>query len=218
MAASITTTNWKPTLNTEAGVKALEQYATNINKYGPVGSASFSLRRGFQRDGAGQGLQLHHLQLLPRRRSTIRASRTVVGKVEIMAVPGTERRQGRQPQRRLGLGDPEIEPQSRRGLDSSSSGSSRTTSPRSARFSGGSPTRTDVFDDAEVIAKYPYAPALKQMLLDQPQFPGLHLHAATRGGARPRAVASRSPARRRRPTRSRRSRPRSTSSPGRTAS
>ncbi len=39
--------NWKPTFNTEAGVKAVEQYATNINKYGPVGSASFSFDEAF---------------------------------------------------------------------------------------------------------------------------------------------------------------------------
>ncbi len=36
---------------------------------------------------------------------------------------------------------------------------------------GGSPTRTDVFDDAEVNEKYPYAQALKQMLLTSHNFP-----------------------------------------------
>ena len=33
--------NWKSTVNTEAGQKALAQYATNIEKYGPLGAASF---------------------------------------------------------------------------------------------------------------------------------------------------------------------------------
>ena len=35
---------------------------------------------------------------------------------------------------------------------------------------GGSPTRTDVFDDPEVLAKYPYAAALKQLLLTSHNF------------------------------------------------
>ena len=34
--------NWKPTLNTPAGVAAVEDYKAGIQKYGPVGSASFS--------------------------------------------------------------------------------------------------------------------------------------------------------------------------------
>src|SRR4029079_19587288 len=36
---------------------------------------------------------------------------------------------------------------------------------------GGSPTRTEVFDDAEVNARYPYAKALKDMLLPSHNFP-----------------------------------------------
>ena len=39
--------NWHPTLNNEAGVKAVEQYSTNIAKYGPLGAASFSFDEAF---------------------------------------------------------------------------------------------------------------------------------------------------------------------------
>jgi len=36
---------------------------------------------------------------------------------------------------------------------------------------GGSPTRTDVFDDPDVNAKYPYTAAMKDMLLTSHNFP-----------------------------------------------
>ena len=45
------------------------------------------------------------------------------------------------------------------------------TSTKKRALQGGSPTRTDVFDDPEVNAKYPYAKALKQMLLTSHNFP-----------------------------------------------
>ena len=38
------------------------------------------------------------------------------------------------------------------------------------------------------IAKYPYCPGAEADAADQPQFPGLHLHAAVRRGARARAA------------------------------
>src|SRR3954454_21478964 len=38
---------WKPTFDNEKGAAALDQYATNVNKYGPIGSASFSFDEAF---------------------------------------------------------------------------------------------------------------------------------------------------------------------------
>ncbi len=85
------------------------------------------VRRSLQRDGAGQGLLLHHLQFLPPqdRRSEGLASRRQ-GRDHAGAGPGG--RQGRLAQRRLGLGDPEVEPQCRTPPGSSSSGWNRRTS------------------------------------------------------------------------------------------
>ncbi len=54
---------------------------------------------------------------------------------------------------------------------SSSSGSRSKDIAKKRALQGGSPTRTDVFDDPEVNAKYPYAQALKQMLLTSHNFP-----------------------------------------------
>ena len=82
MAASITTTTGSRRSTRRSGVKAVEDYKTNIDKYGPVGAASFCFDEAFNVIGPGQGLQLHHLQLLPRRlRRSVELA--VVGKVEI---------------------------------------------------------------------------------------------------------------------------------------
>ena len=59
--------SWKPELTSAAAVQALEDYKTNVQKYGPVGVRELQLRRGLQRRGPGAGLQLHHLQHVPRR-------------------------------------------------------------------------------------------------------------------------------------------------------
>ena len=45
-------------------MQALEDYKTNVQKYGPVGSASFSFDEAFN-VAARAGLQLHHLQHVP---------------------------------------------------------------------------------------------------------------------------------------------------------
>jgi multiple sugar transport system substrate-binding protein len=46
--------NWKSTVNTDAGRNALAQYATNIEKYGPLGAASFSFDEAFNVMAQGQ--------------------------------------------------------------------------------------------------------------------------------------------------------------------
>ena len=108
--------NWKSTVNTEAGQKALAQYATNIEKYGPLGAASFSFDEAFNVMAQGQAYSYITYNFF--RAAVDDPSKSqVVGKVEIIAGAGHRARQGRQPERRLGLGDPEIEPQSRRRLD-----------------------------------------------------------------------------------------------------
>ena len=124
--------NWKPTLNTEAGVKALEQYATNINKYGPLGAASFCFDEAFNVMAQGKAYSYITYNFF---RAAHRRSVEVAGRRQGRDHAGARHRgrQGRQPQRRLGLGHPEIEPQSRRGLDVPQVGRSRRRSPRSAR-------------------------------------------------------------------------------------
>jgi multiple sugar transport system substrate-binding protein len=161
--------NWKPTLNTEAGVAALEQYATNVNKYGPVGSASFSFDEAF--NVMAQGKAYSYITYNFFRAGIDDASKSaVVGKVEIIPVPGKEAGQGGSLNGAWGWAIPKSSPNP----DAAWKFLKWVESPEIAKkraLQGGSPTRTDVFDDPEVNAKYPYAKALKDMLLTSHNFP-----------------------------------------------
>ena len=161
--------NWKATLNTEAGVKAVEQYTTNVNKYGPIGSASFSFDEAF--NVMAQGKAYSYITYNFFRAGIDDASKSaVVGKVEIMPVPGTEAGKGGSLNGAWGWAIPKSSPNA----DAAWKFLKWVESPAIAKkraLQGGSPTRTDVFDDAEVNAKYPYAKALKEMLLTSHNFP-----------------------------------------------
>jgi multiple sugar transport system substrate-binding protein len=161
--------SWRPTLNTEAGVAALEQYATNVNKYGPVGSASFSFDEAF--NVMAQGKAYSYITYNFFRAGIDDASKSaVVGKVEIIPVPGKEAGQGGSLNGAWGWAIPKSSPNP----DAAWKFLKWVESPEIAKkraLQGGSPTRTDVFDDPEVNAKYPYAKALKDMLLTSHNFP-----------------------------------------------
>jgi ABC-type glycerol-3-phosphate transport system substrate-binding protein len=161
--------NWKPTLDTEAGVKAVEQYSTNVNKYGPVGSASFSFDEAFNVMAQGKAYSYITYNFF-RAGIDDPTKSAVVGKVEIMPVPGTEPGKGGSLNGAWGWAIPKSSPNP----DAAWKFLQWVESPEVAKkraLQGGSPTRTDVFDDAEVNAKYPYAKALKEMLLTSHNFP-----------------------------------------------
>jgi ABC-type glycerol-3-phosphate transport system substrate-binding protein len=161
--------NWKPTLNTEPGIKALEQYATNVNKYGPVGSASFSFDEAF--NVMAQGKAYSYITYNFFRAAVDDPSKSaVVGKVEIMPVPGPTPEQGGSLNGAWGWAIPKSSPNPDAAWTFIKWVESKDIAKKRA-LQGGSPTRTDVFDDPEVNAKYPYAVALKQMLLTSHNFP-----------------------------------------------
>ena len=54
---------WNPELTTDAAVKALEDYKTNIQKYGPVGAASFGFDEAF--NVAAQGKAYSYITYNP---------------------------------------------------------------------------------------------------------------------------------------------------------
>ena len=161
--------NWNPTFNNDQGVKAVEQYATAINKYGPVGSASFSFDEAF--NVMAQGKAYSYITYNFFRTAYDDPSKSaVVGKVEIMPVPGATADTGGSLNGAWGWAIPK----SSNNPDAAWKfikwvESAEITKKRA--LAGGSPTRTDVFDDAEVNKKYPYAQALKQMLLTSHNFP-----------------------------------------------
>jgi ABC-type glycerol-3-phosphate transport system substrate-binding protein len=161
--------SWKPTLNTEAGVKALEQYATNVNKHGPVGSASFSFDEAFNVMAQGKAYSyITYNFFRPAVDDTSKSS--VAGKVEIMRVPGPSADAGGSLNGAWGWAIPKSSPNPDAAWQFIKWVESKDIAKKRA-LQGGSPTRTDVFDDPEVVAKYPYAPALKEMLLTSHNFP-----------------------------------------------
>ena len=151
------------------GVKALDAIHDQHRQVRPARRGELLLRRGLQRDGAGQGLQLHHLQLLPRRPSTIRRSRRWSARSRsCRSGPDPGRRQ---PQRRAGAGPSRIRARTRTRPGPSSSGSSRRRSPRSARSPAARRPAPTCSTIPRCSAKYPYCQALKALLLTSQKFP-----------------------------------------------
>ena len=161
--------NWKSTVNSEAGQRALEQYATNIEKFGPLGAASFSFDEAFNVMAQGQAYSYVTYNFF--RAAVDDASKSqVVGKVEIMPVPGTEPGKSGSLNGAWGWAIPKSSPNPDAAWTFLKWVESHDVAKRRA-LAGGSPTRTDVFDDPEVLAKYPHAAALKEMLLGSHNFP-----------------------------------------------
>ena len=160
--------DWKPTLNTPAGVKALEQYTNSINKYGPVGSASFGFDEAF--NVMAQGKAYSYITYNFFRTAYDDPSKSaVVGKVEIMPVPGVSPDKGGSLNGAWGWAIPKSSPNPDDAWTFLKWVESKEITKKRA-LAGGSPTRTDVFDDPDVLAKYPYYPALKKLLLTSHNF------------------------------------------------
>jgi ABC-type glycerol-3-phosphate transport system substrate-binding protein len=161
--------SWKPTFNNEKGAAALDQYATNVNKYGPVGSASFSFDEAFNVMAQGKAYSYITYNFF---RAAIDdpAKSSVVGKVEIMPVPGPNPETGASLNGAWGWAIPKSSPNPDAAWTFIKWVESHETAKKRA-LQGGSPTRSDIFDDPEVNAKYPYAQALKKMLLTSHNFP-----------------------------------------------
>ena len=163
------TGDWKPTLNTEAGVRALEQYTKNVNSYGPLGSASFSFDEAFNVMAQGKAYSYVTYNIF---RAVIDdpSKSAVAGKVEIMPVPGVAEGQGGSLNGAWGWAIPKSSPNPDAAWTFLKWVESHEIAKKRA-LQGGSPTRSDVFDDPDVNAKYPYSQALKNMLLTSHNFP-----------------------------------------------
>ncbi len=161
--------DWNPTFNNAAGIKAVEQYATSINKYGPMGSASFSFDEAF--NVMAQGKAYSYITYNFFRPAYDDASKSaVVGKAEIMQVPGPTEGTGGSLNGAWGWAIPKSSPDADSAWKFIQWVESHEIAKKRA-LAGGSPTRSDVFDDPDVNAKYPYSQALKQMLLNSHNFP-----------------------------------------------
>ena len=96
--------NWNPLLDSPEAIRAMEYYRDAVVNYSPAGSEALLLRRGLQCHGAGQGLQLRHLQHSLCR---FRGSRIL----DRGRKSRNRAQSGRWPERRLGLGHSQFEPE-----------------------------------------------------------------------------------------------------------
>jgi multiple sugar transport system substrate-binding protein len=161
--------NWKSTVNNDAGRRALEQYVTNIEKFGPVGAASFSFDEAFNVMAQGQAYSYITYNFF-RAAADDPSKSQVVGKVDIMPVPGTEPGKSGSLNGAWGWAIPKSSPNPDAAWTFLKWVESHDIAKRRA-LAGGSPTRTDVFDDPEVLAKYPHSTAMKTLLLQSHNFP-----------------------------------------------
>jgi multiple sugar transport system substrate-binding protein len=156
---------WKPRLDTPEAAQALEDYRTNLNNYGPPGAASFGFDEAF--NVAAQGKAYSYITYNMFRTAYDDPSQSaVVGKMEIAPVPNGGLNGA------WGWAIPKSSPNP----DAAWTFLKWIESPEIAKkraLLGGSPTRADVFEDPELLAKYEYYPALRNLLETSRNFPVL---------------------------------------------
>lgn len=161
--------NWVSTISSPAGLAAIEQYRTNIDEYGPLGAASFSFDEAFNVFAQGQAYSYITYNFF--RTAADDPSRSqIVGKADIMGVPGPTPDRGGSLNGAWGWAIPKSSPDPEAAWTFLQWVESPEIAKRRALL-GGSPTRTDVFDDPEVVAAFPHFPATKELLLASHNFP-----------------------------------------------
>jgi multiple sugar transport system substrate-binding protein len=154
---------WEPMLGTPEAEKALEDYRTNLSKYGPPGAASFGFDEAF--NVAAQGKAYSYITYnMFRTAYDDPAQSAVVGKMEIAAVPNGGLNGAWGWAIPKSSPDPEAAWTFLKWIESPGIAKKRA-------LLGGSPTRTDVFEDPELLAKYEYYPALRHLLETSRNFP-----------------------------------------------
>ena len=154
---------WEPMLGTPEAAKALEDYRTNLSKFGPPGAASFGFDEAF--NVAAQGKAYSYITYnMFRTAYDDPAQSAVVGKMEIAAVPNGGLNGAWGWAIPKSSPDPEAAWTFLKWIESPEIAKKRA-------LLGGSPTRTDVFEDAELLAKYEYYPALRNLLETSRNFP-----------------------------------------------
>jgi multiple sugar transport system substrate-binding protein len=154
---------WQPTLDSPEAIAALEAYKTNLSEYGPPGAASFGFDEAF--NVAAQGKAYSYITYNMFRTAYDDPEQSaVVGQVEIAPVPNGGLNGA------WGWAIPNSSPNP----EAAWTFLKWIESPEIAKeraLLGGSPTRGDVFDDPALAEKYPYYPALRNLLDTARNFP-----------------------------------------------
>lgn len=167
--AEYTDDNWNSTFDGPEGQAALDRYKLNIEKYGPVGAASFSFDEAFNVFAQGQAYSYITYNFFRTAADDTSKSR-VAGKAEITAVPGTAPGKSASLNGAWGWAIPKSSPNPDAAWTFLKWVESKDIAKKRALL-GGAPTRNDVFDDPDVIAKIPYMPELKKLLTESHNFP-----------------------------------------------
>lgn len=155
--------SWEPMLDTPEAAQALADYRANLNQYGPPGAASFGFDEAF--NVAAQGKAFSYITYNMFRTAYDDPSQSaVVGEMEITAVPGGGLNGA------WGWAIPKSSPNP----DAAWTFLKWIESPEIARqraLLGGSPTRIDVFEAKELLDRFEYYPALRNLLETSRNFP-----------------------------------------------
>jgi multiple sugar transport system substrate-binding protein len=155
--------NWNPTLNSEAGVRALTAYREALQKFSPPGSESYCFDEGFNVVAQGKAFSLQTFNIMFAGFEDPESSK-VVGKVAITPNPGGGLNGA------WGWAIPKSSPNKEAAWKFLKWVESYEIAKKRALL-GGAPTQTKIFVDPEVVAARSYYPILGKILAGAQQFP-----------------------------------------------
>ncbi len=155
--------NWNPTLNSAAGVRAMNAYREALEKYSPAGSESYCFDEAFNVMAQGKAFSLQTFNIMFAGFEDPESSK-VVGKVGITPNPGGGLNGA------WGWAIPKSSPNKEAAWKFLKWVESYEIAKKRALL-GGAPTQTKIFVDPEVVAARSYYPILGEILAGAQQFP-----------------------------------------------
>ena len=155
--------DWKATFNSPAGVKAIEDFKTDIAKHGPAGAESYCFDEASNVFGQGKAYSFVTFNILLSGFNDPKSSQ-VVGKADIAANPGGGLNGG------WGWAIPNSSQEKEAAWTFIKWIESKEIVKKRA-LEGGVPTQGWVFEDADIIAKRPEMPQLKVLVATAQEFP-----------------------------------------------
>jgi ABC-type glycerol-3-phosphate transport system substrate-binding protein len=155
--------DWNPTLNNEAGIKAMQYYRDAVENYSPPGSEAFCFDEAFNVMAQGKAYSFVTFNILYAGFDDPSAS-SVVGKVGIAPNPGGGLNGG------WGWAIPNSSPNKEAAWRFIKWAEAYETAKKRALL-GGAPTQSRIFTDPDVVAKRPYYPVLGEILAGAQDFP-----------------------------------------------